>query len=872
MRRLLGILAALAFALPAAAQGFEMTAPNLVAADEQFNVTFKIDGDKAPSDFEWSPGDDFKLVWGPQKGSSSSISIINGKTTRTSTTTYTYVLMPRSTGTFTLPPASATIKGKKVSSASRTIQVVGGGQQQGSQGGQARQQGTQSQDAAGELSGDDIFMRMSISKSSVVVGEGLTATLKLYTRVPVAGFEDARFPTFDGFWSQQLQAPQNIQFQRENVGGRIYDAAVLRSWNLIPQKSGEISVDPAELICLVNVRKPSTGGSIFDSFFQDDYRTIRKRVHTPAIAIRVSALPAGAPASFGGGVGQFAIKASLTRDSLKTHDAASLKLTVTGSGNTALLEAPRISFPPDFEVYDVKITDVRGGKTFEYPFIPRSHGDFVIGPVEYSYYDIAKGRYVTLQTQALPLSVERSASAQAQADRQQGTLSVEKKDVKDLGSDIRYISTRKPSFSSPGRFFLWSPLFFGLLGGLLLLAAGLYFGLRKRAELRADVARTRNRGAVKMARKRLAAAGKFLQQNLDAAFWEELHRTLLGFVSDKLGMDAAEMSRENILERLQAAGASDSVAQEFCSLLDECEYARYAPAAGQEAMSAQYEKAVSVISEIDSCMKKKASFKAGAVLLALLIFCAPALSSQAAPASAGPAGEAYLDSLWTAGVNAYTVGDYVAARDAWLAISELGLASPELYTNTGNAFFKTDDYARAVLWYERALRLDPSFADARHNLALAQGMVQDRIEQVPEFFLVSWLRSLGWKLSSDAWAVLFLVLLAGALALALLFLLGRSQSARRTGFFLGIALLLLSMASLGFSSWQRRENLKADSAIVISPVVAVKSTPGAGVGRDLFILHEGTKVRINDSVSGWVNIELSDGRQGWMREDNLEKV
>ena len=862
MRRLLGILAILAFALPAAAQTFEMTAPNLVAADEQFNVTFKIDGDKAPSDFEWSPGDSFKLVWGPQKGTSSSISIVNGKTTRQSTTTYTYVLMPRSAGTFSLPPATATIKGKKVSSSQRTIQVVGGGQQQNSAGSQASGQGSRGTETPGEVSGDDIFMRMTISKSSVVVGEGLTATLKLYTRVPVAGFEDARFPNFDGFWSQQLQAPQSIQFQRENLGGRIYDAAVLRSWNLIPQRSGEISVDPAELVCLVNVRKPSTGGSIFDSFFQDDYRTIRKRVTTQAIKIRVSALPAGAPASFCGGVGQFSIKASLSRDSLKTHDAASLQLTVTGTGNIALLEAPRISFPPDFEVYDVKTTDVRGGKSFEYPFIPRSHGDFTIGPVEYSYYDISKGRYVTLHTQEMPIHVERSASAAATPEaQQQGALAVEKKDVRDLGSDIRFISTRVPAFAKPGSFFVWSPLFIGLLGGLVLLAAALYFGLRKRAELRADVARTRNRGAVKMARRRLAAAGKFLQQNLDTAFWEELHRTLLGFVSDKLGMDAAEMSRENILERLQAAGASAAVAEEFCSLLDECEYARYAPAAGHEAMSAQYEKAVSVISEIDSCMKKKPSAKAAASVLALLLLAVPAAWSAE-----------YPDSLWTVGVNAYTVGDYTAARDAWLSLSELGLASPELYTNTGDAFFKTEDYARAILWYERALRLDPSFADARHNLAMANNLVQDRIEEVPEFFLKSWMRTLGWKLSPDAWAVLALVLLAGALALALLFLLGRRSSARKTGFFAGIALLLLSVASLCFASWQRSEYLKSDSAIVMSPVVAVKSAPGAGDGRDLFILHEGTKVRIKDSVSGWVNIELSDGRQGWMAEDNLEKV
>ena len=325
MRRILGILVLLAASFTAAAQSFEMSAPNLVAADEQFNVTFKIEGEKAPSDFEWNPGAEFKLVWGPQKGSSTSINMVNGKTTKRSTVTYTYVLLPRSSGTFTLPPATATIKGKKVSSPPRTIQVVGGGQQQGSASA-APAQG--SRDSAGEVSGEDIFLRLLLSRNSVVVGEGITATLKLYTRVQVAGFEDARFPSFGGFWSQQLQAPTSIQFERENVGGQIYDAALLRSWTLIPQKSGDITIDPAELVCLVNVRRQSTGGSIFDSFFDSGYSTIRKRVHTPQFKVHVSALPAGAPASFGGGVGRFSLKASLSRDSLKTHDAASLRVTV----------------------------------------------------------------------------------------------------------------------------------------------------------------------------------------------------------------------------------------------------------------------------------------------------------------------------------------------------------------------------------------------------------------------------------------------------------------------------------------------------------------------------------------------------------------
>ena len=230
------------------------------------------------------------------------------------------------------------------------------------------------------------------------------------------------------------------------------------------------------------------------------------------------------------------------------------------------------------------------------------------------------------------------------------------------------------------------------------------------------------------------------------------------------------------------------------------------------------------------------------------------------------------DSLWDAGVAAYSDGRYYEAAVIWQALAESGKESPVLFYNIGNAFFKQSNYPQAIINYERALKLDPSYSDARFNLEYANGFVQDKIEPVPEFILKSIARKLCYVLGSDAWAVLFLVFLAAALAMAVMFLLSSSVGRRRTGFYCGIVFLLLSLASLGFSLWQRSDYMDSDDAIVTAPVSAVKSSPGDGSAKDLFVIHEGTKVKVLDEVGGWKNISLADGRQGWMMSRDMEVI
>ena len=242
------------------------------------------------------------------------------------------------------------------------------------------------------------------------------------------------------------------------------------------------------------------------------------------------------------------------------------------------------------------------------------------------------------------------------------------------------------------------------------------------------------------------------------------------------------------------------------------------------------------------------------------------------PVASYASNDAYVDSLWNGATQAYVEGRWRDSVADYEMISGMGLESAALYCNIGDAYFKDGNVPVAILYYERALKLDPSYSDARYNLELLNGVIQDRIESVPGFILKTWAKDICYVMNSDAWAVCFLVLLAVTLALALLFILGSTAAGRRAGFFTGIVTLLLAIASLSFSIWQKNDYMSADDAIVMRPVTSVKSSPSSEASTDLFILHEGTKVKILDTVGNWNNVELADGRQGWMLSKDLEII
>ncbi len=861
------------------AQTLKVEGPRVVSADETFRIVFTADD--RMSDFDWPGTDDFDVVWGPQRGSMSNTSFVNGKRTSTHQETITYLLQPKKTGTFMLAAATATVGKESVSSGQLQIEVVAsavqpqagdtgdGNTQSNTQQPSQGNAGSNDPTVTGTVSNQDIFLRLTLNKTNVVKGEPVTATLKLYTRTDIVGFEDVKFPTFNGFWSKETVTVNNLEFNRENVNGTIYNSALVRQWVLIPQQSGSLSIDPAEMVCQLRVRSSSGGSplSIFDDFF-DQYTTIRKRISTPTLQVKVRDLPAGAPASFAGGVGDFKISAKLSKDGIKSNEAASLIVTISGNGNLSMLEAPKVNFPPDFEVYDLKTTDktsasgTSGSKTFEFPFIPRSHGEFVIPAIEYGYYDNAHGKYATTSTGDIAISVEKGEEIAGGGVAVAGS---NRQSVRSLAEDIRYIALSDGHLKKKDTCFAGSLLFYVLMLTLTLIILLINYLVRRRHERRADVAGSKNRRANRLARTRLKNAESYLKQGLGGAYYEELHKALLGYISDKLLIPAADLSKDSVSEKLRDRGVNDATIEALATLIDRCEFARYAPDGGQTQMENEYNEAVRVISDIESQMKnpaKASGKKAAGAAIAALLLCLSGVSAAA---------QEEVSSLWTAGNEAFAAGQWQNALNYYQMIEGENLESADLYYNIGNTYFKMDDIAHAILYFERALKLDPSHVDAANNLAIVRQMTLDKIDEVPEFILVSWFRGVRQGLSADSWAWITLALLAVVGLLFVLFRNGGSTALRKVSFILGCVVLAAAIVAFIFSIMQRQAVTRHDSAIITSPVCSVKSSPAQG-GNTVFVLHEGTKVRLLDNVGDFSKIEIADGRQGWAIVSTFEVI
>lgn len=605
MKKLIIILIALiAYSTQAFADkvSFTASAPDAVVVGDQFRLSYTVTTQKV-KDFRAPSIKGFDVLMGPSRSQQSSTQIVNGNVTSTSSITFTYILMANTAGEYTIGGASIVADGNQMVSNSVKIKVLP--QDQNSNGGQG---GSSAHSSSGtSVSDQDLFITATASKTNVFEQEAFVLTYKIYTRESNLQLNNAKLPDFKGFHSQEIEMTTNARWTPEHYRGRNYYTTVYRQFVLFPQQSGKLYIDPAQF--QMTIGKPVQSDDPFDAFFNGGSNVIeiKKSIATPKIAINVSPLPAGKPADFSGGVGEFTISSSINSKDVKTNDAITIKLVISGTGNLKLLSNPEVKFPEDFEVYDPKVdsqvrltsSGLSGNRVIEYLAIPRHPGNYKIPAVTFSYFDIKSKSYKTLKTEDYEIKVEKGAG---NADQVIANFT-NKEDLKVLGEDIRYIKLKDVTLQPKGSFFYGSFTYW-LFYIIPAIAFIIFFIIyRKQAAENANVAKMRTKKANKVATKRMKLAGKLLAENKKEAFYDEVLKALWGYISDKLNIPVSRLSKDNVEEKLRNHGVSDELIKEFLDALNECEFARFAPGDESQAMDKVYSSSLAVMSKMENSIK-----------------------------------------------------------------------------------------------------------------------------------------------------------------------------------------------------------------------------------------------------------------------------
>ena len=865
MRRLFLILFTLfAVAITATAQKLVAGAPSHVTVGEQFRLTYTVNTQDVDNFRAGNFPDAFEVLMGPSTSRQSSFQMVNGHTTSSSSITFTYIICANKNGTFTIPPAQIRCDGQTIKS--NTLKITVSGRQQSQHGGGGYDNEPQMRTAGSKISGADLFIKVSANKQRVHEQEPILLTYKVYTLVQLTRL-DGKMPDLKGFHTQEVQLPQQKSFKVETYNGRPYRTVTWSQYVMFPQMTGKLDIPAITFDGTVVMQNRDIDP--FEAFFNggSGYVEMKKKITAPGITIQVDPLPTR-PADFSGGVGKFNISAQLTPASVKTNDAITLRVIISGVGNLKLIKEPVVVFPKDFDRYDAKVTDktkltlngVEGSMIYDFIAVPRNAGKYEIPPVKFVYYDTSANKYVTAESKGFTLDV-------AQGAKSGGVSDFTGQDVDMLNKDIRHIKTTTEELHGVNDFFFGSTSYWIALALLAIAFISLFVIFRQRAIDNANIGKMRGKKANKVATRRLRTASKLMAAGRAGEFYDEVLRALWGYVGDKLNMPVESLSRENISQRLSEREVSEANVNLFISALDECEFERYAPGDAKGNMNKTFNAAMTAIENIEDTMKKRKKVKtAGLGLLLLVVSLMIPSTALAQQKTIAPehVTKAMADS-------AYVRQQYQQAIADYEALLKKGV-SADIYYNLGNAYYRTDNITRAVINYERALLLSPGDRDIRFNLQLARSKTIDKITPESEMFFVTWYRSLVNIMSVDGWAMMSLVALAIAIVLALCYLFTAKVWMQKTGFF-GAFIMIAVFALSNLFAWQQKDQLvNRSGAIVITPAAAVKSTPANG-GTDLFIIHEGTKVEITDSsMKEWKEVRIADGKEGWIKASMIEMI
>lgn len=852
MKRIILLMLAITHITIGAAQRLTVSAPSTVAAGENFRIAYTINTQDV---------DDFKagnipagieVIAGPYTSSQSSYQMTNGHTSSSSSITYTYTLYATKNGSYTISPAKAVVRGKTVVSPALKINVVGTAKPNAN--GAPKMHESDESDpvrtAGTNISGSDLFIKVSASKQRVREQEPVLLSYKVYSLVELTQL-NGKMPDLNGFHTQEVKLPTQKSFHLERLNGKNYKCVTWSQYVMYPQMSGELKIPSIKFDGIVVQRNRSVDP--FEAIFNggSGYVEVKKEIEAPGLTLQVDPLPAR-PANFSGGVGNFTISAQLNKKDVKTGEPLNLRIVVSGLGNLKLLKAPVVNFPKSFDKYDVKITDktqlttngIEGNMIYDYLAVPQQIGKYEIPPTEFVFYDTKTQQYRTIRTQAFSLKIEKGT----------GTSSEMSKFEDEQNKDIRPIMQGPAVMIKQDNMFFTSMLWYLLLFIIVAATVIAFFVLRQRQEINSDSRRLRGSKANKVAARRLKLAEKLMEEGKQNDFYDEVLHALWGYVSDKLGISAEQLTRENIAEMLKRRAVNTETIDSFIAAIDECEFERYAPGDSQGNMNKTYQMAVKAIMDIEATMK---SNKKGSLMLLALLFCTLSITANAQT-------KASADQEYKRGNYQQAIADYKQLLKK--------MPSAELYYNLGNAYFRSDSIPQAILAYERAALINPGNRNIRFNLQFARGKTIDKVAEPDEMFFVTWCRSMANLTTVDGWGSMALAAIALLGCCILLYFFNSRIAIRKVGFASSIAFGVLFILCTVFAMYQKNALTNKEGAIIIAPSTNLKKTPIRS-GADEAVLHEGTRVDITDrSIKGWIGVKLADGREGWIEQDAVEEI
>ena len=610
-RLLLPVMLLMLTAVPAIAEDVSFTAqaPQAVVKGDQFRISFKVNAGGG-KEFRAPDMKSLSVLSGPSLSTFSSAQTINGKMTSSTTVTYTYVVIAEEEGDIKLDGATIKVDGKQYTSNSLTIKVLPPDQNQAGQG-QGSSRSTQQQSSGqgtAAAGADDLFMLATVDKTTAYEQEAILLTFKIYAAPSVnLTSMSNKMPDLKNFHVQEVELPTQKEFQLEHYNGRNYQTMVWMQYLLFPQHSGELEIPATPFEGVVAQRVARSSNDVFDMFFNSDrYVETKRDLTTRPIKINVKTLPQGKTKSFYGGVGDFSVSSTISSTDVTANDAVTIRVILSGTGNLKLVKTPEISFPQDFDIYDPKVENkytIKGGrqtgnKVYEYLVIPRHSGQYTIPAVEFQFFDPKSGSYKTVKTDEYTLNVAKGQGGESQTS----VSYVNKEDLKFVGQDVRFHATPTALKSDSSQFFgslvFWLLMVLPLIILLVVLAVS-----RKRIADNANSAKVRVKKASSVATKRLKVARKLLMDNRKNEFYEEMMRALYGYFGDKLSIPVANLSKDNIEDELKRRNVTTEHITQVIELLDDCEFARYAPGDDEGRMDRLYEKAVSVIGQVENTIR-----------------------------------------------------------------------------------------------------------------------------------------------------------------------------------------------------------------------------------------------------------------------------